>query len=65
MALLPLGSPDPATIAPAAASPQPDRAPDAIAAGTPERLRNDLVALLGAERVLARPIDLIRYATDA
>jgi D-lactate dehydrogenase len=28
-------------------------------------LRNDLVALLGPDRVLSRPIDLIRFATDA
>ena len=46
-------------------TPQHDRAPDWVAAGTPPRLRDDLVALLGADRVLTRPIDLIRYATDA
>jgi D-lactate dehydrogenase len=45
--------------------PYPDRAPDSLAAGTPEPLRSDLVGLLGAERVLTRPIDLIRYASDA
>src|SRR3954462_13926790 len=45
--------------------PYPDRAPDSLAGGTPEPLRSDLIALLGAERVLARPIDLIRYASDA
>src|SRR3954451_9216711 len=45
--------------------PFPDRAPESLAAGTPEPLRSDLVALLGAERVLVRPIDLIRYASDA
>ena len=44
---------------------QRDRAPDALAAGTPQRLRDDLVALLGADRVLTRPIDLVRFATDA
>ena len=42
-----------------------DRAPDWVAAGTPEPLRGELIALLGAERVLARAIDLIRYASDA
>jgi D-lactate dehydrogenase len=42
-----------------------DRAPDGLATGTPEPLRSDLVALLGAERVLARAIDLIAYASDA
>jgi hypothetical protein len=61
----PLGSPDLSAIAPVAVSPQPDRAPDSLASGTPEALRRDLVALLGQDRVLARPIDLIRYATDA
>src|SRR3954470_452728 len=45
--------------------PYPDRAPESLAAGTPEPLRSDLVELLGAERVLSRPIDLIRYASDA
>src|SRR4051812_31971426 len=45
--------------------PYPDRAPESLAAGTPEPLRSDLIALLGAERVLTRPIDLIRYASDA
>src|SRR3954464_5722865 len=45
--------------------PFPDRAPESLAAGTPEPLRSDLVALPGAERVLVRPIDLIRYASDA
>jgi D-lactate dehydrogenase len=42
-----------------------DRALDALAAGTPPGLRDDLIALLGADCVLTRPIDLIRYATDA
>ena len=61
----PLGSPNLSAMAPAAVSPQPDRAPDSLAGGTPEALRSDLTALLGLDRVLARPIDLIRYATDA
>ncbi len=42
-----------------------DRAPDSLAAGTPEPLRSDLIGLLGEEAVLTRPIDLIRYASDA
>ncbi len=50
---------------PSTGTPQRDRAPDALAAGTPAGLRDDLVALLGADCVLTRPIDLIRYATDA
>src|SRR3954447_11200508 len=45
--------------------PYPDRAPDSVATGTPEPLRSDLIQLLGPERVLVRPIDLIRYASDA
>ena len=45
--------------------PYSDRAPDSLAAGTPEPLRSELIELLGAERVLVRPIDLIRYASDA
>jgi D-lactate dehydrogenase len=45
--------------------PHDDRAPDSLAAGTPEPLRGALEALLGAERVLARAIDLIAYASDA
>ena len=48
-----------------AGRPQRDRAPDTLAAGTPPELRDDLVALLGADRVLTRPIDLVRFATDA
>ena len=63
--MLALGSPNLLAIAPLAVTPQPDRAPDSLARGTPEAIRRDLVALLGADRVLSRPIDLIRYATDA
>ena len=58
-------SPDVRAIAMPVPTPQRDRAPDLLAAGTPPKLRNDLVTLLGADRVLSRPIDLIRYATDA
>jgi D-lactate dehydrogenase len=36
-----------------------------VAAGTPEPLRSRLVAALGADRVLTRALDLIRYASDA
>ncbi len=46
-------------------APHEDRAPDSLAVGTPEPLRSELVALLGAERVLARAIDLVAYASDA
>ena len=58
-------SPNVLAIAFPAPNPQCDRAPDGLAAGTPRKLRNDLIALLGAERVLSRPTDLIRFATDA
>ena len=56
---------DPATIVPEPPGPAPDRAPDWVAAGTPEPLRSRLVAALGADRVLTRALDLIRYASDA
>lgn len=46
-------------------APSPDRAPDWVAGGTPEPLRGDLIALLDADRVLARASDLVRYASDA
>jgi D-lactate dehydrogenase len=45
--------------------PSPDRAPDSLAAGVAQPLRGELEALLGADRVLARPGDLVRYASDA
>ncbi|MGH2869908.1 MAG: FAD-binding and (Fe-S)-binding domain-containing protein [Solirubrobacteraceae bacterium] len=46
-------------------SPAPDRAPDWVASGTPEPLRGRLIAALGADQVLTRATDLIRYASDA
>jgi D-lactate dehydrogenase len=48
-----------------AGEPTADRAPDWVAAGTPEPLRGRLVAALGADRVLSRTSDLVRYASDA
>ena len=45
--------------------PAPDRAPDSLAAGTPQPLRGELEELLGPDRVLARASDVIRYASDA
>src|SRR4051794_15569021 len=42
-----------------------DRVPDALAGGTPEPLREQLRGLLGADRVLHRVSDLVRYASDA
>src|ERR687895_2962978 len=58
-------APDVARIAPEAIEPAKDRVPDELAAGTPEPLRGDLIELLGADRVLTRVIDLVRYASDA
>ncbi len=63
--MLSLLTPDVRAIAMSGHMPRRDRAPDSLAAGTPARLRDDLVTLLGADRVLTRPLDLIRYATDA
>ena len=40
--------------APAAAQPAPDRAPESLAAESPQPLRGELEALLGPDRVLAR-----------
>ena len=52
-------------IAPAAPVPAQDRAPDWVAGGTPEPLRSQLIAELGADRVLGRAGDIVRYASDA
>ncbi len=52
-------------IAPPPVGAAPDRAPEELAAGTPEPLRRELESLLGADRVLARAIDIVRYASDA
>src|SRR3984893_10655112 len=61
----PLLLPDVQAITPSGHPPRRDRAPDSLAIGTPKLLREDLVALLGAAQVLTRPIDLVRFATDA
>ena len=45
--------------------PSADAAPAWVAEGTPEPLRSDLVSLLGADRVLTRASDIVRYASDA
>jgi D-lactate dehydrogenase len=60
-----LFAPDVTRIAPEGSEPAKDRAPDELASGTPEPLRGELTELLGADRVLTRAIDLIRYASDA
>ncbi len=38
---------------------------DAVATGTPEWLRSALTGIVDAKRVLTRPIDLVRFASDA
>src|SRR5436190_2097160 len=58
-------APDVHRIAPEGNEPAKDRAPDELASGTPEPLRRELTGLLGADRVLTRVIDLVRYASDA
>jgi D-lactate dehydrogenase len=62
MALL---EPDVMRIAPANGVPAEDRAPDWVAQGTPADLRSGLEELLGPGRVLARAMDIVRYASDA
>ena len=52
--------PDPSLIQPREHPPIHDRAPDDLAAGTPQWLRDDLVELIGEPRVLS----LIRFASD-
>ncbi|MBV9003030.1 MAG: FAD-binding oxidoreductase [Solirubrobacterales bacterium] len=47
------------------AAPAPDRAPEWVAAGTPEPLRAGLIEALGKDRVLTRALDLVKYASDA
>jgi D-lactate dehydrogenase len=55
----------PHALRPGTRDPSPDRAPDSLAVGIAQPLRGELEALLGADRVLARPGDLIKYASDA
>jgi D-lactate dehydrogenase len=42
-----------------------DRAPESLATGAAQPLRGELEALLGADRVLGRAGDIVRYASDA
>jgi D-lactate dehydrogenase len=58
-------APDVTRITPEVEEPAKDRVPDELASGTPEPLRSELTDLLGADRVLTRVIDLVRYASDA
>ncbi|MFH9419330.1 FAD-binding and (Fe-S)-binding domain-containing protein [Streptomyces sp. NPDC017529] len=63
---MPLLEPKPGTLRPAATEgPYHDRVADGRASGTPERLRDDLTALLGPDKVLHGISDLVRYASDA
>jgi D-lactate dehydrogenase len=55
----------PDAMRPGISDPSPDRAPDSLAAGIAQPLRGELEALLGPDRVLARPGDLVKYASDA
>ncbi len=43
----------------------PDRAPESLAGGAAQPLRGELESLLGADRVLGRASDIVRYASDA
>jgi hypothetical protein len=52
-------------IAPEVDAASPDAAPGWVAAGTPVPIRRELAELLGADRVLARATDIVRYASDA
>jgi D-lactate dehydrogenase len=65
MALRSLLERGPDALRPGTRDPSPDRAPDSLAGGIAQPLRGELEALLGADRVLARPGDLIKYASDA
>ncbi|MGW0086202.1 FAD-binding and (Fe-S)-binding domain-containing protein [Streptomyces sp. NPDC003393] len=63
---MPLLEPSPETLRPEAGrSAAPDRLPDGRAVGTPERLRDELIALLGPEKVRWKVSDLVKYASDA
>ena len=62
---MPLLAPDVSRIARPPGAPAPDRLPDALAAGTPAAMRADLARLVGADAVLGRVSDLVRYASDA
>src|SRR5258708_18096824 len=62
MALL---QPDTARIGHPPGKPAEDRVAEELASGTPQDLRMALSALTGADQVLHRAIDLVRYASDA
>ncbi|MFE3556058.1 FAD-binding and (Fe-S)-binding domain-containing protein [Streptomyces sp. NPDC059193] len=63
---MPLLEPKPGALRPrSVGGPAHDRLPDHRAGGTPEPLRTELTELLGAEKVLWKVSDLVRYASDA
>ncbi|MFJ9330228.1 FAD-binding and (Fe-S)-binding domain-containing protein [Streptomyces sp. NPDC101230] len=63
---MPLLEPDPEALRPRTErAPAIDRVTDRSASGTPEPLRSELTALLGADKVLWKVSDLVRYASDA
>src|SRR6202142_2224311 len=62
MALL---QPDTARIGHPPGNPAEDRVAEELASGAPQDLRRALSALIGADQVLHRAIDLVRYASDA
>ncbi|MFC9734990.1 FAD-binding and (Fe-S)-binding domain-containing protein [Streptomyces roseolus] len=63
---MPLLEPNPRALRPGRKrTPAPDRVPDLQARGTPRRLREELGALLGPEKILSGVSDLVRYASDA
>jgi D-lactate dehydrogenase len=63
--MLNLLQPDTERIAPVEHQPTHDRAPEELAPGTPQWLRDDMEKILGKEDVHSRLIDLVKYATDA
>ncbi|MDK0518118.1 FAD-binding and (Fe-S)-binding domain-containing protein [Streptomyces sp. ML-6] len=63
---MPLLEPKPETLRPEVPrTPSVDRVPARQAPGTPDALRDELVALLGPEKVLWKVSDLVKYASDA
>lgn len=56
---------NPARIGRFECAPAADAAPDTLVQGTPSRLKADLIGLLGADRVMHRAVDLVRFASDA
>lgn len=62
---MPLFVPKPDLLRPTTEKPAHDRVPDERSSGTPEGLRDDLIALLGKDKVQHKVSDLVKYAADA